>query len=326
MNNKLKIGITGCTGALGRRLTEIAVEKGFDIKCLVRKTSRLGNLAELNLEFVYGDIIDKDSLKNFTQDLDVCIHLAAQVGHRTKQEYTDTNITGTANLCEAILEHNPNCRLVNCSSISALKAKRILKFLSSNYGKSKLGADKKVAMYEKHYGLQVTTIYPGLIYGPYDTHFVPVLMKYLQQGKVFFVTGGETKGPVIFIDDLCHLFLAAAQTDSAVGHKYLGVGDLSIGIHDFIKILANKTGHEIPKKIFPKLLLMPIAALCEFFYSLLGITKAPPLSKRIVGFFSINFKTSLEQFSHNLNWSPFVSPAEGIKHTVTWQKEQKMKA
>lgn len=37
---KMIIGVTGSTGGLGRRLSEILNQKGFQLKCLVRSKSK----------------------------------------------------------------------------------------------------------------------------------------------------------------------------------------------------------------------------------------------------------------------------------------------
>ncbi len=321
MKDTIRIGITGCTGALGRRLTEIAVEKGFAVKCLVRSRQKAEPLKALGVDISYGDICDKESLAEFTRDLDVCIHLAALVGHGSREEYRKVNEIGTDNVCTAILENNPGCRLIHCSSISALKVPQRWKFLSTDYGRSKLAADKRVERHVLTGNLKAATIYPGLIYGPYDTHFVPVLINYLKQNRVFLVTGGEIKGPVIYIDDLCELFLSAAENEESIGKKYLGVGSLEIGIHDFIRMLAEKMNCSLPKVVLPKMLLTPLALLSELSYGLLGIRTPPLLSKRIVGFFSISFRIDTDRFCRNLGWSPMVTPSEGIERALRWQRE-----
>jgi nucleoside-diphosphate-sugar epimerase len=320
MKNNRVIGITGGTGALGRRLTELAVKKGFTVKCLVRNETKKNLLNHFDVEICDGDITKKESLKEFVKGLEVCIHLAAHVGHGTKKQYELVNIKGTENLCKTILDKNPKCQFIQCSSISALKAQRLFKFLSTHYGKSKLAGDQIVKYYATKEGLKATTIYPGLIYGPYDNHFVPLLIKYLKQKRVILITGGEKKGPVIYIDDLCNLFLTAAVDPNSIGNHYLGVGDLKIGIHDFIATLAKKLDCSFPKFVFPKAILMPIAIASEMLYSFLRIDKAPPLSKRIVGAFSINFNLDINNFDQNLNWSPMVSVPEGIDRALEWRR------
>ncbi|MFQ5455724.1 MAG: NAD-dependent epimerase/dehydratase family protein [Nitrospirota bacterium] len=322
MKDRMRIGITGSTGVLGHRITELAVEKGLHVKSLVRRRGKIDKLSNLNLSLVYGDITDSDSLVDFVKDIDVCIHLAAHVSFGTKKEYYKTNVDGTKNICRAIVKYNPECRLIYCSTISALKVKRFIKCLSTDYAISKYLAERQVEFYKKEKGLKAVIIYPGLIFGPNDTKFLPYLIKYLKEGRLFFVSGGEERGPLIYIDDLCELFLIAAIREDAIGKRYLGVGNLEIGIHDFIKIVAQKIGKSPPMLKIPKSLIFPVALLMETIYALFKINKAPMISKRVVDVLSINFDPSIKNIHQNLEWKPMVSVVNGIDHALKWYKKQ----
>ncbi|ABQ25732.1 NAD-dependent epimerase/dehydratase family protein [Geotalea uraniireducens] len=314
MKTQLRIGITGCTGALGQRLTELAAAKGHMVRCLVRNTNAAGS----DIEIVRGDLLNAESLHEFVKDLDVCIHLAAMVSHASKEQYQAINVTGTENLCNALLLHNPGCRLIHCSTISVLRLRRYLKFLSTNYAISKYYAEKKVTWFQKKKGLKAIIIYPGLIFGPYDSKFIPFIAQSLKKGKVFLVSGGERRAPLIFIDDLCELFLLAAENEKAIGGKYVGVGRLEMGIHDFIRLIAEKTGSPIPWLKFPKWLVFPLAMISEGIYSLLGREKPPALTKRAVDILSINFAHSCD---NDLGWQPKTTVFEGVDQAWHWYSE-----
>ena len=46
------IGITGATGGLGRRMSEILLERGYEIRCLVRRNSKHDFLVKEGIELV----------------------------------------------------------------------------------------------------------------------------------------------------------------------------------------------------------------------------------------------------------------------------------
>jgi uncharacterized protein YbjT (DUF2867 family) len=59
----MKILVTGATGFIGSHLTTALVDKGYDVRCLVRKTSNIELLKKIGVELVYGDINEPKSLE-----------------------------------------------------------------------------------------------------------------------------------------------------------------------------------------------------------------------------------------------------------------------
>lgn len=323
-NKSIKIGITGSTGNLGKQLTQYLAAKNFSIRCLIRAQSSANSAyvsKAKNIEPVIGDILDRNSLIPFLKDLDVCIHLAALVDHASKNEYLITNVTGTENVCDIILETNRQCRLIYCSTIASLRLNKLFKPANTDYALSKYYAEQKVKDYSQKQGLKTTIIYCGLIYGPGDNKLVPGIIHNLASKRLKLVTGGEKNAPLIYLDDLCELFYQTVITADAVDKKLAGVQKLEIGIHDFIAQLAKQTGYPVPHTKLPKTLLLAIAIIWEALFKLLGIKKSPPLSKRVVDILSINFDAARYNLDTLPEWQPKVSVMEGITLTLDWCKK-----
>jgi nucleoside-diphosphate-sugar epimerase len=309
----MKIGITGCTGGLGNSLTKYLISKNFTIKAFVRKTSIIDDLKDLDIEFIYGDISDPDSITEFVKGIDVCYHIAALVGNAKKEDYYKNNVLGTKNICEAILHHNPSCRLIYCSSIAIFRIKFYNKFIYSDYTNSKFQSEKIVNGYMLRKGLRATIIYPGYIYGPKDRNFLPLVIGLLKNNLKFLISGGEKNAPIIYINDLCELFYLAGINDIAIGKKYIGVKSLDIGVHDFIKIIADKFNYKYPEKKYPRLPLVIITTIIECIYKLFNIKSRPPLTMRVVGFLSYNFTMNDDLALRELGWEPKTSVKEGLE-------------
>jgi putative NADH-flavin reductase len=59
----MKIAIFGSTGFLGKVLLEMALDKGYQIKTLVRDPDKLGEFKD-RVEFIHGDIFNVDDIQS----------------------------------------------------------------------------------------------------------------------------------------------------------------------------------------------------------------------------------------------------------------------
>lgn len=311
------IGITGSTGGLGRRLTEHLISKGFKLKALVRKTSNVDYLISLGVELIYGDMNDMDSLMDFIKNIDICYHVAAQVASTTKEQFFEINVQGTKNVCDSILKYNPSCRLIYCSSIVVKNVNFIRRFTLSHYTMSKYEAEKVVNKYIKS-GLMATIIYPGYIYGPNDKNFMPSVIKMLQYGIKFLIKGGEKNVPVVYIDDLCELFYLAGVNEIAIGKKYVSLKENEIGIHEFLKIVAERMNYPFPDKVYPKIPFVIISFVLDKIYRVFRLKKQPKINMRIVGALSNRAKVFNHEAIKDLGWDHKVSVSDGINKTLAW--------
>lgn len=313
------IGVTGATGFIGRRFIQMATEQGFRVRCLTRSRE---NIDDINgaLEIIEGDITQPEGLKTFVEGLDTLVHLAAHIGHGTTDEYDVVNVRGSRNICEAILTYQPNCSLIYCSSIAVLRRYRTMRCFNTTYAESKALAEQKVRQYAAESGLKVSYIYPGLVYGPGDSRFLPTLLEFIKKGRLINVTGGENCAPLVYIDDICDLMLHALSNPENLGRGYIGVGDQEVGIHEFFRMLARRIDAKEPALTLPKFLLMPIASLFEWSYRCLGKKGMPILSRRVVDILSINLDPKIVARFNKSEWHAKTSLAAGLNSTFEWLK------
>src|SRR5262245_57929096 len=72
----MKILTTGGNGFIGSVVVRILRARGFDVRCLVRRTSRIDRIANLGCELVVGDVLDFSSMQAAAKGCDAVIHLA----------------------------------------------------------------------------------------------------------------------------------------------------------------------------------------------------------------------------------------------------------
>ncbi|MCJ7578895.1 MAG: NAD(P)-dependent oxidoreductase, partial [candidate division Zixibacteria bacterium] len=213
---KPKALVTGANGFVGSHLVEKLLSIGYQVTCLVRKTSNLRWLSGLKVEYVYADISERESLsreagsfgKNVLKDVDFIFHVAGLTKAKTEEEYSKANYEGTKNLLEACVKDNPQIkRFVYISSQAAVgpgKDDRPLDETApcnpiTDYGKSKLEGEKIVLEYSSK--LPVTVIRPPAVYGPRDSDILS-FFKVANKGFKTLFGKGESYLSLCYIEDL----------------------------------------------------------------------------------------------------------------------------
>lgn len=177
-----RVLVTGADGFIGSYLTELLLERGYNVKALAQYNSfnYWGWLEDIPsnplLEIVTGDIRDPHFCKEVTKDVDLIFHLAALIAipysYIAPDSFIDTNVKGTLNICQAAKE-NGNIRVINTSTSEVYGTAQYVpvdekhpKQAQSPYSASKIGADAIAMSFYNAFGLPVTTARPFNTYEP----------------------------------------------------------------------------------------------------------------------------------------------------------------
>ena len=168
--------ITGATGQDGSYLCELLLEKGYDVKCLVRRSTYPMETGNLNfkhdaLQIYQGDVLDHPIIHKMIQD---CEHyervevynLAAQSHVHASfncPKYTfETNTLGVLNILESVRQskHPEKYRIYQASTSEMFgkvqetpQNENTPFYPRSVYGVSKVAAHWLVKNYRESYGL-----------------------------------------------------------------------------------------------------------------------------------------------------------------------------
>ena len=108
-----KILVTGADGFIGSHVTELLIERGYDVRAFVFYNSfnswgwldRLPDEIRRDLDVFAGDIRDAHGVRAAAHDCDAILHLASLIGipfsYHSPATYVDTNIIGTLNVVQA---------------------------------------------------------------------------------------------------------------------------------------------------------------------------------------------------------------------------------
>ena len=255
--------ITGASGHIGGVLARVLVERHYT--CPVRAIFRKGQgtAAGLDVEWVNGDILDKESLVTAFTGAEVVFHLAAMVSidpGRAKEVHT-TNVSGTRNVVEAALECGVR-RLVHFSSIQAYNQYPLDEVLDESrdsadgprhdaYDRSKATGEVEIRRGIDR-GLDAVILNPTGVIGPFDggpSHMGQFFLDLHRRRIPAQIAGGFD---VVDVRDVVDAAVAA-ETQARCGENYL----LSGGWHSVrnLALLSQQiTGVPAPRLVFPMFL------------------------------------------------------------------------
>lgn len=255
--------VTGGTGFVGSHLVQRLVREGCRVRVLANYKSHptLGSLAHVDgseldqVEVVWGNVCDRDSVMDAVDGVAVVFHLAALIGipysYAAPASYVVTNVGGTLNVLQAARAHRVE-RVVHTSTSETYGSAHYTPIdekhrlvAQSPYAATKVGADKLVESFTLSFGLPAVTVRPFNIFGPRqsDRAIIPtVIAQRLAGHDPVRIGDAIPKRDFTFVSDTVDAFLRAAEQDEAVG-KTINIGNgKSIDIGTLTQRICDMTG------------------------------------------------------------------------------------
>ncbi len=259
-----KVLVTGADGFIGSHLVEALTAHGCDVRAFVYYNS-FNSWGWLDhsplrdkLDIFAGDVRDPFGVKKAMEGVEVVFHLAALIAipysYHSPASYIDTNVTGTLNVVQAARElgvkkviHTSTSEVYGTAKFVPITEEHPLQG-QSPYSASKIGADQIAYSYYASFNTPVTILRPFNTYGPRQSAraVIPTIITQLLQGDARVKLGAlYPTRDFSFIEDTVAGFIAAAESDKAIGETInLGAG-FEVSIEDTAKLIAEVTGHKI---------------------------------------------------------------------------------
>lgn len=209
--------ITGASGFIGRHVVPHLIEKGYDIRCLVRPTSDRSFLRGYSAELIDGDVMDFESLHRAVDSVELVFHLAGVAQVVSNHRFFELHTQGTANVARACLQQPNPPRLVHVSSLAAMGPARDKKPIPetafarpvSPYGRSKHLAEKELCGHAE--SLPCTIVRPPYVFGEGDHASTPLFQMIYKQ-HIHLIPGYfNNLYSFIHAEDLAHLLARVAE-------------------------------------------------------------------------------------------------------------------
>lgn len=321
--------VTGATGFVGSHVAEKMIADGQNVTALARETSDTSYLKQIGADIRYGTLTGPASLYEATKGIDRVFHVAAMTEEWIPKEISwKTNVEGTANLLEASLENGVK-RFFFVSSLAVMGFKNHYNTgVETDYAKShdpyidtKIEAEKLVWKFHK-FGLPVTVLRPGFMYGPRDRRFLKRILEKLHNNEFIFIGSGNNMLNLNYAGNFADAVVAAARTEDSIGQAYnIANDDKSLDMETFIYKVADLWGYQRPQKHLPVPVAKVATSVMEGAAKLMHKKEPPLLTKTRLKFLSLNLEFDISKAKEQLGFKNNVNIDEGLEITKQWIEE-----
>lgn len=321
----MKTLVTGANGFVGSAVVRLLLDKGHEVRVLVRPDSDRRNFEGLELEIIEGDLKESDSLKRAVTGCQKLFHIAAdyRLWIPDPDNMYKTNVDGTRNLIIAATEASVE-KIVYTSSVATLGINKnvinsdestpvSLENMTGHYKRSKFLAEQEVIKLIKEQSCPVTIVNPSTPVGPRDIKPTPtgkIILDTIRNRMPAYVDTGLN---IVHVDDVANGHLLAMDKGE-IGERYILGGD-NMTLASILEYICVSQDMSPPTIKLPHNLILPIAWFME---RIADITHKEPratvdsvqMSKKMMFFSSAKAKEKLGYQAR-----PGV---EGLRDAINW--------
>lgn len=331
----VKVLVTGAAGFLGGHLIDMLIERGDEVRAMVRPVEDASYLRTLSgVEIVNGDLINAASLKRAVKSVERVYNVGAKTGPWGPENvYRAINIYGLADLVHAAMDAGVQ-RIVHTSSITVyghhlqgiVTEDHAYHAEDNPYSRTKIAGEKLIADLVTDQGAPIVTVRPAWIYGPRDTASFAKYVSRVESGKFFFVGSGENIVPTVYVRDVAQGLIKAGDAgNEVIGQIYTLANDERVTQEKYLNTIADAL--QMPHVS----LQVPFSALyfagrsAELAWQALGRRNAapPPLTTYGITLQGGDQQFSIDKARRELGYAPEFDIKRGVAEGVKWYRSFK---
>jgi len=240
--------IVGGTGFIGGHLAEYFLKEGEISKGVFRKGSHLRILDQCGIQCLEADLIDRESLHEPLDMVDVVYNLASPTPRDGTEDFLSVNTRGLENLLQEAEEHGvKDFVLLSTLDVCGFK-RRDLDGSSAlapahPYQQAKAEAERLALEFgRKNPAMRVKVVRAARAIGSRDATLSAPLLKMLAAGKLVLPKGSDSKMSFTHPKDVAQALLRVAS--KGVGGEVYLVKSFDASLDDVALALSRAAGRE----------------------------------------------------------------------------------
>ncbi|RLB60995.1 MAG: NAD-dependent dehydratase, partial [Deltaproteobacteria bacterium] len=324
--------VTGASGFLGYEIARQLAKAGVVTRALSRTGSLPGELADLGVTIVRGDLSNPLALREGMTGCDVVFHVAADVTmwRRRWTQSVSTNVIGTRNVVAEStrtgirrLVHTSTAAtigkpLIRCATEPVMVDERSaynFHELAMVYPHTKWLAEQEVRRGIAE-GLDAVVTHPAAIFGPRDWKHNTLPLLQAPKRKLAFAAPGGTRS-ICDVRDVATAHLRAAELAPAGAHYILGGDCLSLS--ELLGLIAQLVGGSPPRLELPDRWVRALGTTLDVMADLTG--KPPLLSSEMATQSTFRVRLSSAKAEAQLGYRSR-PPRESLRDAVAWFRQR----
>lgn len=265
--------VTGASGFVGSAVARLLAERGFAVHALARSSSPRGNLKQLPVEIIEGDMRDPEDMQRAIRGARYVFHVAAdyRLWARHPEEIVRNNVAGASAVMEAAMMARVE-RVVYTSSVATLKpgsldnpadeTRRLTEAQAIGaYKRSKVAAERVVERMIAERGLPAVIVNPSTPIGARDIKPTPTGRIIVEAASGRMPAFVDTGLNLAHVEDVAEGHLLALEK-GRIGRSYI-LGGENVNLRDMLWVIAEIRGGKPPRLRLPRVLLFPLALAAE---------------------------------------------------------------
>ncbi len=243
MPEKPIVGIIGAGGFIGGRLAEwLTLRDLADVRPIIRSFKSMARLARFDLDCRVADATDQIALQKQLQGCEILFHCV--VGGRdtilksAKVAYLAAAGAGVRRMVylSSAVVHGPNPE-PGTNDDSELVARQPF-----SYNVSKVMAEQMLRRLRTDGKVEVVTLRPSIVFGPYSQLFTVQVASDLLNGNAYLVDNGMGICNSVYVDNLVQAMWLAAVVEQAANQDFIVTDGTRVTWRDLYSSVAEAVG------------------------------------------------------------------------------------